>query len=282
MTRKDSKIVFCGLPCSGKTTFLGALSYLVENNEDSSAMKLTGLNTQKHFFNNLADTWVSCDEMHRTNVNSKDSIEMSLSNGSIHFDIEMPDLSGESWASIWAEHEITHELNEFISQCGSVALFVHTEQIVTPMTISEENSMLRGRGLNEDVVEETEEWDSTKHASTQSISVDLLIKLSSMMDQGPKKVAIILSAWDKVTTGTKPIDFMRVQLPLLFQYLSAKLDYNDFNVYGVSAQGGCLDEPEQKQRLINIDEPTERIVVSEDGTNQYSDLTKILSWLVND
>ena len=282
MTKKNTKIIFCGLPDSGKTTFLGALSYLVEQNKESNALKCTGLKEQRHFFNNLADTWVSCEPMHRTKVDSKNSIEMTLSGGGIQFDIEMPDLSGETWGSIWSEHEISSELSDFIANCNSIVFFIHADQILTPMSISEENSMLQSQEEGEMLSRDLEEWDSSKHASTQAVSVDLLIKLSSLMEFSQKKVVIILSAWDKVNEGITPIDFVRVQLPLLHQYLSAKFDYINFKVFGVSAQGGCLEKEEQRLSLSNIDEPTERIRVSEDGRTHHNDLTKILSWLIND
>lgn len=282
MTKKDTKIIFCGLPASGKTTFLGALSYLVEQEKESNALRLAGLKEQRYFFNKLADTWVDCKPMHRTKVDSKNSIEMTLSGGRIQFDIEMPDLSGETWGSIWSEHEISPELSDFVAKCNSVVFFIHSDKILTPMSISEENSMLQSQEQGETLSRDLEEWDSSKHASTQAVSVDLLIKLSSLMEFSQKKVVIILSAWDKVTEGTTPIDFIRIQLPLLYQYLLAKFDYRNFKVFGVSAQGGCLEKEEQRLSLANIDEPIERIRVSEDGISHHNDLTQILSWLIND
>ena len=276
----DKKIVFCGLPSSGKTTFLGALSYMAENNDDSNALKLDDLQEQRHFFNLLADTWVNCDPMMRTKIDSQDSIEMILSTDDLNFNVEMPDLSGETWASIWSEHEISQPVYDFLTHCSSVAFFIHTDQISTPLKLSEENSMLQG-SCNRDQVEQLEDWDATKHPSTQAVTVDLLIKVSSIMKAENKRVAIILSAWDTVSENYQsPLEFVGVQMPLLYQYLSSKLDFSDTQFYGVSAQGGCLIK--QKQSLLDIDEPVNRIKVLEDGGLQHNDLTKILSWLINE
>lgn len=282
MINNEKKIIFCGLPDSGKTTFLGALSYLTESNIAANSLKLEDLRDQRHFFNQLADTWVSCKPMLRTKVDSKDTIEMTLSDSYGKFDIELPDLSGETWAAMWSEHEISCSIGAFIEKCNSVAFFIHADQITVPMSISEENSMLQNQ-KEEDVTESAlEHWDSSKHASTQAISVDLLTKLASIMVSSNKRVAIILSAWDKVDSSIAPMDFVEAQLPLLLQYLNSEFDYSHFKVFGVSAQGGCLDDSSQKESLINIDEPNERIKVSEDGVTNHSDLTQILSWLVND
>ncbi|CAE6879665.1 hypothetical protein ACOMICROBIO_LKFPLAJE_00118 [Vibrio sp. B1FIG11] len=277
----DKKIVFCGLPASGKTTFLGALSYLAENSDDNNALKLVELQEQRYFFNSLADTWVGCEPMMRTKVDSQDSIEMTLSDLGLTFNVEMPDLSGETWASIWAEHEVSPEVNHLLSQCTSVAFFIHVDNISTPLSLSEENSMLQGSSRIGPLSEPLEVWDANKHASTQAVTVDLLIKASSMMQGANKRVAIILSAWDTVSPDDQsPQNFISIQMPLLYQYLNSRLDFRDFKVYGVSAQGGCLTK--QKDALLDIDDPTHRIKVIENEGAQHNDLTKILSWLVNE
>ena len=278
---EDKKIVFCGLPASGKTTFLGALSYLAENNDENNVLKLVELQEQRYFFNVLADTWVGCEPMMRTKVDSQDSIEMTLSGLDLTFNVEMPDLSGETWASIWTEHEVSPEVNNLLSHCTSVAFFIHADSISTPLSLSEENSMLQGSSSIEPHSEQLEVWDASKHASTQAVTVDLLIKASSMMKGTNKRVAIILSAWDTVSPDDQaPQNFISIQMPLLYQYLSSRLDFHEFKIYGVSAQGGCLNE--QKDSLLDIDNPTHRIKVIENEETQHNDLTKILSWLVNE
>ncbi|CAH1522135.1 conserved hypothetical protein [Vibrio owensii] len=277
----DKKIVFCGLPESGKTTFLGALSYLAESNDSSNTLKLEGLQEQRHFFNLLADTWVDCKPMMRTKVDSQEFIEMTLSSTDLKFNVEMPDLSGETWASIWSEHEISPVVYSFLNQSSSLAFFIHVDQISTPLNLSEENSMLQGSSRIEPHSGQLDVWDANKHASTQAVTVDLLIKASSMMKGANKRVAIILSAWDTVSPDDQdPQNFINTQMPLLYQYLSSRLDFHDFKIYGVSAQGGCLNE--QKDSLLDIDNPTHRIKVIEVEGTQHHDLTKILSWLVNE
>ncbi|MEZ8885313.1 hypothetical protein AB4511_16750 [Vibrio sp. 10N.222.54.F6] len=277
----DKKIVFCGLPASGKTTFLGALSYLAESNNDSNALKLEGLQEQRHFFNLLADTWVDCEPMMRTKVDSQDSIEMTLSSTDLKFNVEMPDLSGETWASIWSEHEISPVVYSFLNQCSSLAFFIHVDQISTPLNLSEENSMLRGSTSTVLQAEKAEVWNAGKHASTQAKTVDLLLKASSMMRNVNKRVAVILSAWDTVKPNEQsPHDFVKIQTPLLYQYLNSGFDFSEFQIFGVSAQGGCLME--HKDVLLDVDDPTHRIKVIEENGTQHSDLTKILSWLANE
>ncbi|WP_281947336.1 hypothetical protein [Vibrio parahaemolyticus] len=277
----DKKIVFCGLPYSGKTTFLGALSYLAERNDDGNSLKLIELQEQRHFFNLLADTWVDCEPMMRTKVDSQDAIEMTLSTSELKFKVEMPDLSGETWASIWSEHEMSPAVHDFLTHCTSIAFFIHADQISTPLNLSEENSMLQGGTIREEGTGQLESWDASKHASTQAVTVDLLVKASSIMKSTKKRVAVILSAWDTVSPSNQsPLDFVRVQMPLLHQYLCSRLDFEDFNIYGVSAQGGCLTQ--QKMSLLDIDNPIKRIQVLEDGGVKHNDLTKILSWLINE
>ena len=72
--QQEVKVIFCGLPSSGKTSFLGALSYLATSDEIDKELELVGLPIERHFFNVLAEKWVSCEPMLRTKVSSTDKI----------------------------------------------------------------------------------------------------------------------------------------------------------------------------------------------------------------
>lgn len=282
INQQEVKVIFCGLPSSGKTTFLGALSYLAESDEVDKDLELVGLPMERHFFNELSEQWVNCEPMLRTKVSSSDKIEMTLKKNDQLFHIEMPDLSGETWRELWTEHELDEQLVSFLNETNGVIFFIHADKLVVPMSISDESSITQPTSSGNQDDEKFEEWKPLEHTPTQSIVVDLLRKVSSQLRNTKKKLAVVLSAWDTLPSGTSPINYIEKELPLLFQYLNSKFDYEQVEIFGVSAQGGSLERQEDKDILLDKDEPSKRIKITQTGEEHSEDLTQILSWLVNE
>jgi hypothetical protein len=105
-----------------------------------------------------------------------------------------------------------------------------------------------------------------------------------------RRVAIVLSAWDKaIDEGRTPEEFLAEKLPLLNQYLRAGADEWDWRVYGISAQGSDYEKEHeplsaaQAAKLLelrSLDEPALRIKVVL-GDSESHDLTEPISWLIN-
>ena len=64
MNRK--KIVLCGLPSSGKSTFLAALGHLLTTDELPTALSLKELPGSREYLIYLARKWVKFEEIERT------------------------------------------------------------------------------------------------------------------------------------------------------------------------------------------------------------------------
>lgn len=271
----DSRIMFCGLPFSGKTTFLGALSYLAIHDEIDKDMRFIGLPAQRAFFNKLSEQWLRCEEMSRTLISSQDVIEMKLEKGEEIYSLELPDLSGETWRELWVSHELASNLQSYLASATGVVFFIHSNEIKVPMSIADEQAIIGSQPPENNA--QIEEWDAIEHSSTQAIVVDLLRKVSLEMNTS-KRLALVLSAWD--TQDEDPREFVNREMPLLSQYLKAGLDYEEFKIFGVSAQGGCLKTEESKLCLLDVDEPSNRVKVTLDGNTYHSDLTTVLSWVV--
>lgn len=108
------------------------------------------------------------------------------------------------------------------------------------------------------------------------------------LDVGPRRLVVMLSAWDKASgEGKKPAQFVEEKLPLLNQYLHENSDMWDFSIYGVSAQGGDYDKSDavalssaEAKALREVDKPSERIqLVREDESSH--DLTEPIKWLIS-
>jgi hypothetical protein len=133
-------------------------------------------------------------------------------------------------------------------------------------------------------------WEA-RLAPTQIQLVELLQLLRERpLSASFRKLAIVLSAWDKVEEeGRSPSLFLEERLPLLHQYLTSNADGWNYKMYGVSAQGGDyqkegehLSDAKLKRlnELKDLDEPSMRIKVVSDSS-VTSDLTEPLAWLMD-
>ncbi|MGI2192713.1 hypothetical protein ACRN9V_14840 [Shewanella baltica] len=277
----DEKIFFCGLPSSGKTTFMAALGYLLENDEVEKEFELTGLPAERRFFNELADRWLRCEPMLRTKVSSSDKIRMNIKNKDLHISVEMPDFSGETWEQLWSEHEIDNQLVAELEKNPSIVIFIQSDYVQAPMLLTDQSEMINCKEPISSV-ESLVPWEPTKHVPTQAIVVDLLRKISSFITRAHRdtKLVIVLSAWDTIRHHITPELFIEREMPLLHQYLNCRFDFNHFAIFGVSAQGGDLGDEAVAEKLLYEDNPSMRVKVVNNGV-ENSDLTRILSWLVS-
>ncbi len=82
------------------------------------------------------------------------------------------------------------------------------------------------------------------------------------------KVAVIISAWDVIQETITPKQWIEKRTPLLDQYLKANSDLIDYEVFGVSAQGGDIEK--DKDSLLDKNEPYERIIAKDSDNNDIS------------
>src|SRR5258708_4059980 len=93
----DKSIAVLGLPESGKTTFLAALWYFLDNHSIPEALKLEKLEGDWSHLNEIRRLWVDVKPLERTFPNKENTVSMCIKTGvkgSVSR-ISMPDLSGE-------------------------------------------------------------------------------------------------------------------------------------------------------------------------------------------
>ncbi|MGH7434955.1 MAG: hypothetical protein ACRENE_04710, partial [Polyangiaceae bacterium] len=179
------------------------------------------------------------------------------------------------------------EVAKILNGRTGVVLFVHADRIERVQWVVDVVGWMRRLELP---LEDGKpiKWHP-RHAPTQVQIVDLLQLLhASPLDVGPQRVAIALSAWDKVEQeGLTPSAFLAQRLPLLHQYLEHGPLAGRWRVYGVSAQGGDYEplegskgpwSREDVERARAHDNPSERIKLTSDIA-QSQDLTEPIAWL---
>ena len=282
----ERSVVIIGLPASGKTTFLAALWHLVTMRDVETALKFDNLRVgDATHLNDISRRWREAKVQDRTAVSGNHVVSMNLVDASGQpLRVTFPDLAGEAYLHMWEDRDCESGVAEII-RAGGVVLFVHADAIRTPQWVLDEVSLSRALGLA------APEGDAVpwhpRLAPTQVQLVDLLQLLRrSPLDIGPRRLVVMLSAWDKALgEGLTPEAYLARKLPLLNQYLRRGADSWTWRVYGVSAQGGEYDPIEEgaarvpeAEQLRNLDKPSTRIQLV-GGETATHDLTEPLAWL---
>jgi hypothetical protein len=286
MTRRD--VVAIGLPSSGKTTFLAALWHLLTSDEVSVRLSLANMRAEEaQHLRALVDRWLKAQEQERTlHAGNKVAAINLRSEHHSEFTLSFPDIAGEAFQEMWESREVDEKVAASLRTSG-VILFVNADTIKPPGWIVDDLKQIRALGLE---VEEGQPvpWHP-RLAPTQVQLVDVIQSLQSpALDVGPRRLSVVLSAWDKAAgEGVSPDEYLNRHLPLLRQYLENGLAAGwTFKVFGVSAQGGTYDavtakEPSaEAKRIRDMNVPSHRIRVV-DGEEESHDLTIPLHWLLN-
>lgn len=283
----ERSVVIIGLPASGKTTFLAALWHLVTARDVETTLRFGGLRAgDASHLNAIAARWRDAKVQDRTAVTGSRLVSMNLRNSDgVSVQVTFPDVPGEAYRRMWEDRDCEVEIAEVL-QAGGVLLFIHADTIQTPKWIVDEVALSKRLGL-EVPDGEVVPWHP-RIAPTQVQIVDLLQLLRTPpLDVGPRRLAVMLSAWDKADgEGLSPEMYLEAKLPLLAQYLGRRADFWTSRVYGLSAQGGDYDPVEElaerlpeAEDLRNLDRASMRIrLVGIDF--ETHDLTEPLAWLM--
>lgn len=275
-----------GLPSSGKTTLLAALWHMVREAGSTTALSFDGLSHGNYeHLNALAKRWRSGKIQQRTQVSGAKDVTMRLKDAAGQkIEVSFPDLPGEDFARMWERRELDKGMLETLA-APALVLLVNGDTIRMPAWVVDRIALAQKLGIAPPKVEPTE-W-SPDLAPTQVRIVDLLqMLMSGDLDIGSRRLAVLISAWDKVEgEGLVPAKILESKLPLLDQYLRSGRDPWTWRVWGLSAQGGVYEDPEKNEsfaetdRLRELERPSDRIKIV-DGDAVISDITKPLEWLI--
>ena len=283
----EQSVVVLGLPESGKTTFLAALWHIVTERDLDTKLKFGGLKRgDSAYLNKITKQWRDAMVQERTAISGRQWVSMNLldSNGK-PFRMTFPDVPGESYQRMWETRACEQEIAEGLKSVG-VLLFIHSDTIAEPHWVVDEARLSETIGAEMELEGREVDWKPAL-APTQVQLVDILQMLQcGALNVGPRRVAVMLSAWDKVA-GEKvnPETFFDTRLPLLAQYLRQSSNGWTMRVYGISAQGGDYEDASSKETkdsadvLRNLDKASERIKLV-DGRSGGHDLTEPIAWLV--
>ncbi|WP_050642155.1 MULTISPECIES: GTPase [Clostridia] len=260
-----------GAPNAGKSTYLAALWYSINQKEVPTMLTLNKMIGDVQYLYRLEEKWLDVEQLERTVIGQevpKLSVSLADNNNNI-LKLEFPDLSGETFQNIYELREMSQELHDLISKSDAILYFINIVNIYPLQFISEIPEHLRNKH------EEIKERKPSQHDPTQVQIIDLLQAISEIKHK-KIKLGIIFSAWDLLGADEtmNPKEFLKQHMNMLWQYMEANTNKFEVNIWGVSALGGKIEDYE---KLINIEDQVNRIkVVNEENINSH-DITSIIA-----
>ena len=271
------KCFIAGLPSAGKTTFLAALWNLINHDPDAK-LKLNKIENGQYLAS-LSNKWANMEPLERTVPSGEQadiSIKLEMSNRTI-FDLQLPDLSGETFQSQYEMREITEEVAKYIEDADAVLFFINVNSIKLLGLISEQTFSRSSTPSTNDVNRNPKEDDPIQIQVIELLQFILFIRKNKML-----KIGFMFSAWDLIKSklnDIKPEQFLEERMNMLWQFCQANQDSIEYQTWGISAQGGSFNE---KDLLLDKEYPYERIFVEGNDGYKGCDLTLPLYLLMGD
>ena len=282
-------LMIAGMPNSGKTTFIAALHHCLKNSENSRVnFSMDGLSSDERHLNYLSSQWLNCEQIAHTKEPTESWVELRIKNNlsGEKAVLNVPDLRGELFEQPATKGVCEAELLQQLTESNAILLFLNADVAMDDLTIAEEAAMA-GVAVENPRIDDSD--DAGKAISIPEFKPSdmaeeaKIVELLQTLNRRPliakeRKVALVISGWDAVLDSPKPKDWLERNRPMISQYLK----YNDkewnCEVYGLSAQGGKL--PDERQRLMGIEIPSERIVIVGNNVRPH-DITAPLQWLLD-
>jgi hypothetical protein len=326
------RLVFLGLPRTGKSTFLGAFWALVQSPVETSVRE-TRFGGDRSYVQRLAEQVARGEELDRTALDADEELSVALrfDEGGVA-ELVVPDTSGEA-LRVLVERRIWYpRLLDACAEATAILVFVHPDRLRLPVRLAASAGVVAGGGLAEagggvalvsggmadggvvqadggvvqadggvvqadgGVVQagggvaggpETVDFHpddpvafrAHDHVCTAAELIDAFENLAELWSRRPPvRVGIVVSAWDRVGGDPKPSPYQWIQarLPGILATLESNRDVADFEVFGVSAQGGEL---EAREELLAKGEVCDR-VFAEDRSGRRISLVEPVRWAI--
>lgn len=296
---KNKKCFIMGLPNAGKTTFLAALWYAVSNDENAVQLNLSHIEGNISYLAKLSQQWLECQPLDRTKSGEEiKKLTIFLKDKKENYSLQFPDLSGETFQNWYSHRKIEKSLAKQVKEADSILFFINVKDIVGPVLINEanqyvdierkESSSSKGNNKEHDPTIEGNldsqnfiyKRKNIEHDPVSVQIVELLQFVSILKLSQSVKLGIVFSAWDLLEGNSiRPEDYAKQELVLLWQFLTTNRNSFEVSYWGISAQGGTIEE---KDKLLSYDCPYERIQIVDNNMKISHDITSVVYKLIGE
>lgn len=267
-----TKCLVAGLPAAGKSTYIGALAYILQNPVNNQMLMLNESLEDFSYLNKLIDPWLSLQKMERTTRGFANNIDLDLVRKSDDkiFSISLPDIAGEDYESIVRRN--SEVIENWSDKPDALLLFINEWH----------NNILKEQLGDYEPLDGTKEPPAFE-LKDMSSTVQHVLMLKELHILFPwKKLAIGLSSWDKFQHEyNSPEGMLKDRAPFLYNFIMH--NFPNAYIFGVSAQGDeyAKDEESQNRLIERTENGTRAFIVDNNGNKSY-DLTLPLNFLISD
>jgi hypothetical protein len=281
-------IVLAGTPNSGKSTFVAALSHLLNSGELPTALSLTRLSADEHHLSWLQERWLDAELVDRTKKQTESWVTFHIEEGGtephVRGDLLVPDLRGELFIQPATMGVCDRALLGALQASTAILLFTSAETPTDNVTIGEVNEIMATPGLEEPKELKVSQNNFVPDNMPEQVKLVELLQAINRQDRPAprRRLAIVVSAWDIVQAAAPDAtaeQWVQQNRPMLDQFLRSNDDLWDVAVFGVSAQGGVL--PRDAEKFKKLAKQSSRIIVSTQGRISH-DLTSIIAWAIQE
>jgi len=264
------KCLIAGLPDAGKTTYIGALAYMLQNPINNQTWCLDKMPDDMSYLNKLSAPWLSLKPVDRTSRGSAYNIDLALKNqfSGETLQLSMPDIAGEDFSSIIQMQ--SDVIKGWAEKPDSLLMFI--KNLPTDVLVEDLENI--------DNLAKSDRLPSFELRDISPAIQNLLLlrELHNIYHWG--KVAVGFSAWDlQEKSFQSPREYLKIVSPFLHNFILHF--FPDALIFGVSAQGVDYERIDNMEdELIVKTEKGERAYVVIDTIGKSYDLTLPLNHLV--
>lgn len=239
-----SRLVMVGLPDSGKSTYLAAIFHTLREGEGE--WKLGELPEQRDYLLGLESKWLALEPVGHSAYPTPRDVQLSLVGpAEAQLEIQIPDINGEDFQQAWESGRWAPEAAELVGQAEALMLFVRANHLRQPKPIEVDAKPAAS-------VSAPDHW-TPRLGTTQAQLCDLCEQIAERRGGQLPPMALVVSAWDTVDDDQlTPEGWLPWKLPLLDQWLRASDLVGTHRVFGVSAQGGNLEDAGTLEKLAQL------------------------------
>lgn len=267
-----AKCLIAGLHSAGKSTYIGALAYMLQNPVNNQILTLNENPEDLSYLNKLIDPWLSLKKMERTTRGFANNIDLDLirSTDRKTFSVSLPDIAGEDYESVVNKN--SEVITNWSDKPDAILLFINQWQ----------NDVLKEQLGEIEPLDKSKEPPVFELKDMASVVQNVLILKELYQIYPWKKLAIGLSSWDKFENDySSPVDMLKSRAPFLYNFIMHY--FPEVYIFGVSAQGDEYVEDDiiQNKLIERTENGTRAFIVDSDGKKSY-DLTLPLNFLISE
>lgn len=277
-----------GIPESGKTTFLVAFTFMLEDQTEGTRLHLNPSEPPEGMtkeFKEEMDHWGKFEPLTHTRVGQIHKMKYTLyDEKEERYILEIPDRYGEIFSNIVLNRYIEDETREEWLAADKILFFVNLKR----MNIGSQEELLTElpQEMQQLLKNGKESLEKKKDADKKFILPDqfMLVELLQMLQEIRKNgtfIKFIISAWDSL--NLQSIDYEKQlpeiifekYLPFVYQFLKSNSNSIKAEFWGVSAQGSDLLNKEEIKKMSQALDSMERVIVVDSKGEVSHDLSKI-------